>query len=80
MKITDGWVEAWHGEDPSVPGKLLDDAGIEMRIAAKNWGAHGGGSLLNFFRRRRPESQLLVKAADSARARDLLQNATKQRF
>ncbi len=77
MAAAEHWVEAWHGEDPSVAGKVLDAAGIEMRIAAKGWGAHGGGSLLNFFRKKRHESQLLVKDSDAARARDLLRKTPK---
>jgi hypothetical protein len=41
------WVDVWKGEDPTLPGKRLEDAGIEMRIASAGWGAHGGG--LGFF-------------------------------
>ena len=76
MRNQDGWVEVWHGEEPSIPGRLLHEAGIEMRIAASGWGAHGGGSLFSMLRKKRHESQLLVAKADAARARELLQ-ATK---
>jgi hypothetical protein len=73
------WVEVWSGEDPSVPGRLLDEAGIEMRIAARSWGAHGGGAfpafnLISLFRKKpRPGSaRLLVAQSNQARAKTLL--------
>jgi hypothetical protein len=80
MTASERWVEVWSGEDPSVPGKLLDAAGIEMRLAARGWGAHGGGAmpgmltLLFLFRRKqKATSRLLVAEADRERAKSLLQ-------
>jgi hypothetical protein len=70
------WVVVWKGEDPTLPGRKLDAEGIEMRLAAPNWGAHGGGigfTILSvIFRRKSGRSRLLVKAEDEKRARALL--------
>ena len=74
MVAAECWVEVWQGEDPSVPGRLLHEAGIEMRIAAKGWGAHGGGSLFAVFRKRKALSQLLVAPVDAEKARAVLKH------
>jgi hypothetical protein len=68
------WVEVWKGEDPGVPGRTLEDAGIEMRIAAPDWGAHGGG--IGFFGlfRRKGRAKLLVRETDRDRAKIALKS------
>ena len=69
-------MEVWKGEEPSGPGRILQEAGIGMRIAAHGWGAHGsGGSFFSLFRKKRNESRLLVTKEDVARARELLSAA-----
>ena len=72
MKTPDAWVEVWRGEDPAIPGRILEAAGIEMRLAAHGWGAHGGGSLLSIFFKRKSQSRLLAPHAEADRARALL--------
>lgn len=70
------WVEVWKGDDPSVPGRKLEAAGIEMRIASSGWGAHGGGigvTLVSLvLRRKRGGAKLLVPEADRERAKAVL--------
>ena len=66
------WVEVWKGEEPGIPGRKIEAAGIEMRIAAVGWGAHGGGiGVLSLFRKR-GRARLLVREADVANARKAL--------
>ena len=66
------WTEVWKGEDPSIPGRKIEAAGIEMRIAAVGWGEHGGGiGFLSLFRKKN-RSRLLVREADTPRAREAL--------
>ncbi len=73
MKIVDGWVEVWSGAEPAVPGRVLDAAGIEMRLQGNyHETPHLGFSLLSFLFKTKPQSRLLVKVADQARARALL--------
>lgn len=70
------WVEVWKGDDPSLPGRKLQAAGIETRIASAGWGAHGGGigvTLLSLLTRRKSgQARLLVPAGDQERAREAL--------
>jgi hypothetical protein len=66
---SDRWVEVWKGDDPAVPGRMLDAAGIEMRLAGSM--GHGGLGFLSIFRK--PVSaRLLVRAVDRDRARAVL--------
>jgi hypothetical protein len=65
------WVEVWSGAEPAIPGRKLEAEGIEMRLAAGSWGAHGGGfgfSLLTVLMKKK-QSRLLVKEADRERAK-----------
>lgn len=67
------WVVVWRGSDPAAPGRLLDEAGIAMRIASD--GHHGANPFawLALFRRTSNlGSRLLVREADRDRARELL--------
>jgi hypothetical protein len=65
-------VEVWKGEDPGPIGRRLDEAGIEMRIAAAG-GPHGGGiPLLSLIFRQKPTSKLLVRESERERARAVL--------
>jgi hypothetical protein len=74
----DRWVEVWKGDDPSVPGRKLDAAGIQVRIASAGWGAHGGGigvTLLSLLTRRKSgQARLLVPEQDRERARAALRD------
>jgi hypothetical protein len=75
----DGWTEVWKGDDPARAGRKIDEAGIEMRIAAAGWGHHGGGiGFLSLFRKR-GQARLLVREADVARARAALASQEPRR-
>jgi hypothetical protein len=72
------WVEVWSGKDPAIPGRKLDAAGLEMRLAAPSWGEHGGGlgvTVVNLLLRRKGEAVLLVRREDVARAKTVLGSA-----
>ncbi|MGD9932444.1 MAG: DUF2007 domain-containing protein [Dehalococcoidia bacterium] len=75
MPDSEAWVQVWKGSDPSLPGRALEAAGIEMRIASTGWGAHSGGlglfGILGLFRRQ-GGAKLLVREADRERARAVL--------
>lgn len=66
------WIEVWRGTDPAPVGRLLDEAGIAMRLAAL--GHHSVNPLgsFSFFRKRGIESRLLVRQIDGPRAREVL--------
>ena len=68
----DEWVEIWRGTDPAPVGRLLDDAGITMRLAALGHHSVNPLGFFSFFRRRGIESRLLVREGDRARARETL--------
>ncbi len=66
------WVEVWRGTDPAPPGRLLDAAGIPMRLAAAGHYSVNPFGLFSFFRKHGIESRLLVAETDRQRAREAL--------
>jgi hypothetical protein len=67
------WVEVWKGDRPEIAGRKLEAEGIEMKIAASNWGAHGGAlGIIGLFRKT-GQAKLLVREEDRERAKQALE-------
>ncbi len=66
------WVEVWRGTDPAPIGRLLQAAGIPMRLAASGHHSVNPLGFFSLFRKRGIESRLLVAESDRQRAREVV--------